>query len=124
MAANGLVADGPLRIVTTEFTSSTYAFDVVQPVRKADAPEGAPAGEKMILSMEGPVSYEQIPARRVAMTTYTGPSPGLPRVRDLLRAWAMTHGADTQDRPYEEYLGGVATMLDEDAQFKVYWPLK
>jgi hypothetical protein len=124
MDANGLVADGPLRIVTNEFTADAYAFDVVQPVRLATLPPGAPVAEKLSLTLEGPVSYEQIPARRVAMTTYTGPSPGLPRVRDLLRAWAMTHGADTQDRPYEEYLGGVATMLDEDAQFKVYWPLK
>lgn len=124
MTANGLVADGPLRIVTTEFTSDTYAFDVVQTVRKADAPEGQPAGEKMILSMEGPVSYVQLPARRVAMTTYTGPAPGLPRIRDVLRAWAMTHGADTDDRPYEEYLSGIELMRADDAKFNVYWPLK
>jgi effector-binding domain-containing protein len=124
MDANGLVPDGPLRVVTSEFTAEAYAFDVVQPVRLATAAPDAPVGPKLSLRLEGPVSYEQLPARRVAMTTYTGPSPGLPRVRDLLRAWAMTHGADTQDRPYEEYLGGVATMLDEDAQFKVYWPLK
>jgi effector-binding domain-containing protein len=113
-----------MRIVTTDFTSEAYAFDVVQPVRRATDPEGTPVGEKMSLRLEGPVSYAQLPARRVAMTTYTGPSPGLPRVRDLLRAWAMTHGADTQDRPFEEYLGGVMTMLDEDAKFNVYWPLK
>jgi effector-binding domain-containing protein len=124
MAANGLVADGPLRIVSTEFTSDTYAFDVVQPVRKADKPEGQPAGEKMLLSMEGPVSYVQLPARRLAMTTYTGPAPGLPRIRDVLRAWAMTHGADTDDRPFEEYLSGIEQMRADDAQFKVYWPLK
>ncbi len=124
MAANGLVANGPLRIVTTEFTSETYAFDVVLPVRRASDPEGVAAGEKLSLNLEGPVSYEQQPARRVATTTYTGPAPGLPRVRDLLRAWAMTHGSDTQDRPYDEYLGGVSSMLAEDAQFKVYWPLK
>lgn len=124
MAANGLVADGPLRIVTNEFTSDAYAFDVVQPVRRATAPEGAPAGEKMSLKLEGPVSYDQVPARKAAFTTYTGPAPGLPRVRDLLRAWALTHGSDTADRPYEEYIGGVATMTAEDAQFKVYWPLK
>jgi len=148
MAANGLVANGPLRIVTNEFTSNAYAFDVVQPVRKASGgesvaapaadasadPEAAAelaapepvvaAGEKMSLNMEGPVSYEQIPARKVATTTYTGPAPGLPRAREMLRAWAMTHGHDTQDRPYEEYLGGISTMLNEDAQFNVYWPLK
>ncbi|HEX3141285.1 MAG TPA: SRPBCC family protein [Rhizobacter sp.] len=124
MAANGLVADGPMRIVTTEFTSDTYAFDVVQPVRKADAPEGQPAGEKMNLSMEGPVSYVQLPARHLASTTFTGPAPGLPRIRDVLRAWAMTHGADTDDRPFEEYLSGIEAMRNDDAQFKVYWPLR
>jgi effector-binding domain-containing protein len=124
MESNGLVPAGPLRIVTNEFTTDAYAFDVVQPVRRADAVEGAPVGEKMSLRLEGPVSYDQIPARKVAMTTYTGPSPGLPRVRDLLRAWAMTHGSDTADRPYEEYVGGISTMLEDTAQFNVYWPLK
>ena len=124
MEANELVANGPLRIVTTEFTSDSYAFDVVQPVRRASDPEGAVAGEKLSVELEGPVAYTQIPARRVATTTFTGPAPGLARVRDLLRAWAMTHGADTDDRPYEEYLGGVEHMLDTDAQFKVYWPVK
>ena len=124
MEANNLVANGPLRVVTTEFTTDSYAFDVVQPVRRADAPEGAVAGEKLELTLEGPVNYVQIPARRTATTTHVGPAPGLARVRDLLRAWAMTHGADTDDRPYEEYLDGVSGMLDEEAQFKVYWPVK
>ena len=53
------------------------SFDVVQPVRKATSSPGAPDGEKLSLTLEGPVSYDQTPARRVAMTTYTGPSPGL-----------------------------------------------
>ncbi len=124
MAANGLVADGPLRIVTNEFTTDSYGFDVVQPVRKSATPAGTPAGERMSLTLEGPVSYDQTPARKLAMTEFTGPAPGLPRVRDLVRAWAMTHGRDTDDRPFEEYLGGVSTMLNEDAKFKVYWPVK
>jgi len=124
MASNGLVANGPMRIVTTDFTSDTYAFDVVVPVRRATDAEGVAAGPKLNLNLEGPVNYVQIPARRVATTTYTGAAPGLARVRDLLRAWAMTHGSDTDDRPYEEYLTGITTMLNEDAQFKVYWPLK
>lgn len=124
MAANGLVADGPLRIVTNEFTGETYGFDVVQPVRKATAAANAPAGEKLSVTLEGPVQYEQIAPRRVAVTTYTGPAPGLPRMRDVLRAWTLVHSGDTADRPYEDYLGGVGTMLDEDAKFKVYWPVK
>jgi hypothetical protein len=169
MAANGLVAAGPLRIVTNEFTTATYGFDVVQPVRKpgvgedvpsaddlsveaddadegeegvegdavaeeeeeteADVALGAPlvsSGplETLTVKLEGPVLYEQQPARRVASTTYTGPAPGLPRVRDQLRAWAMTRGADPTDRPFEEYLDPIEDMLAEDARFKVYWPVK
>ncbi|AAW76780.1 SRPBCC family protein [Xanthomonas oryzae pv. oryzae] len=34
MDSNGLEAAGPVRIVTTDFASDKYAFDVVQPVRK------------------------------------------------------------------------------------------
>ena len=149
MDSNGLAAAGPLRIVTNEFTGSSYGFDVVMPVRKgsgapapaesetpasgastetAAAADVAPvaAGAPLDVKLEGPVKYMQIPARRVAMTTYTGPAPGLAQQRDILRAWVMTHGADVdgKERPYEEYLGGVATMLNEDAQFKVYWPVK
>ena len=124
MDGNGLVAAGPLRIVTNEFTGDSYGFDVVMPVRKASAPADAPAGEKLTVKLESQVLYEQIPARRLATTDYTGPAPGLPRVRDMLRAWAMTRGADTQDRPCEDYLGGIETMLNEDAKFKVYWPVK
>jgi hypothetical protein len=160
MAANGLVAAGPLRIVTNEFTTATYGFDVVQPVRKAVPGEKVPSAdaaededveaaddaeaaddtatdaaaeppvadsgpiELLSVKLEGPVQYEQQPARRLAMTEFTGPAPGLPRVRDQLRAWAMTHGADVTDRPFEEYLDPIADMLGEDARFKVYWPVK
>jgi effector-binding domain-containing protein len=124
MAANGLVPAGPLRIVTNEFTGDSYGFDVVMPVRPAAAAADAPAGERLNVTLEGPVTYDQLPARRAAVTTFIGPAPGLPMVRDKLRAWSMTHGADVQDRPYEEYISGVSSMLAEDAQFKVYWPLK
>ncbi len=145
MAANGLVAAGPLRIITNEFTSASYGFDVALPVRKGVAPPApaadagtdataaittpgdttpVAAGAPLDVKLEGPVKYLQVPARRVAVTTYTGPAPGLAQQRDILRAWAMTHGSDTQDKPFEEYLGGVATMLDEDAKFKIYWPVK
>jgi hypothetical protein len=52
MAANNLVAAGPMRIVSSELGRDTYTFDVVQPVRRAGsaapaadaaAPEEAPA---------------------------------------------------------------------------------
>ena len=43
MQANGLEAAGPLRIVTVEFGSENYAFEIVQPVRKAGT--GPDAGD-------------------------------------------------------------------------------
>jgi hypothetical protein len=143
MDANGLVPAGPLRIVTNEYTTAAYGFDVMQPVRKAGAGETAPVeGEEgaaaetpaaapatgpleiLAVKLEGQVQYEQIAPRKVAMTEYVGPAPNLARVRDVLRAWTMTRGHDVTDRPYEEYLDPVADMLAEDARYKVYWPLK
>jgi effector-binding domain-containing protein len=83
----------------------------------------APA-ELLTPKLEGPVKYEQVPARRLARTTFTGSAPALARVRDLLRAWAMTHGADVTDRPFEEYLDPISKIFDDDARFRVYWPVK
>ncbi len=157
MEKNGLEPSGPMRIVTNEFSTDTYGFDVVMPIRKkgtgpkpaegeaADAAEGdageteaevAPVAapvdpnaplETFDVKLEGegnPVLYVQLPAIRAAKTTYVGPSPGLPRVRDLTRAWAMVRGAETTDRPYEDYLDPIKDMLSEEAEFNVYWPVK
>lgn len=159
MEKNGLEPSGPMRIVTNEFTTDTYGFDVVQPIRKkgtgpapaageaaegadaegadaeaadaaeAPAPVAAPVDpnaplERYLVKVEGPVLYVQMPAIRAAKTSYTGPSPGLPRVRDLVRAWSMVRGAEPTDRPYEEYLGEIKDMLSEEAEFNVYWPIR
>ena len=49
MQANGLEAAGPLRVVTVEFGSENYAFELAQPVRKAgtgpDSEDEAAEGE-------------------------------------------------------------------------------
>ena len=45
MQANGLEAAGPLRIVTIEFGSENYAFEIAQPVRKAGTGPDAGEGE-------------------------------------------------------------------------------
>ena len=172
MEKSGLEAAGPMRIVTNEFSTDTYGFDVVMPIRRkgtgpapapaaaeADASDASDAGEGdaaaegeavadvasipdvatvalgapleagaalelLDVKIEGPVVYAQLPAMRVATTTYTGPSPGLPRVRDLTKAWAMVRNAETYDRPFEEYLGPIKDMLAEEAQFRLYWPVK
>ncbi|HEU0151822.1 MAG TPA: SRPBCC family protein [Arenimonas sp.] len=153
MEKNELEAAGPMRIVTNEFGADTYGFDVVLPIRRkgtgpadeaTDAAEGAegtegeavaeaPAApavdpnaplETFDVKVEGPVVYAQLPARRAAKTTYTGPSPGLARIRDLVRAWSLVRGYEPTDRPYEDYLGEIKDMLAEDAEFNVYWPIR
>jgi hypothetical protein len=45
MDANGLVAAGPLRIISTELGRDNYTFDIAQPVRKAGAGEKTDADE-------------------------------------------------------------------------------
>ncbi len=161
MGKNNLERAGPMRIVTNEFSTDSYGFDVVVPVRRkgtgpalpadadadaadaagegtedgetavAAAPVAAPAAvdpslplERFDVKVEGPVIYAQTPAMRAATTKYLGPAPGLARVRDLVRAWAMVRGSETTGRPFEEYLGQIKNMLDEDAEFNVYWPVR
>ncbi len=145
MDANGLVSAGPMRIVTTEYTSSAYSFDIVVPVRKAGgapaaaatpaAVEGTPAAEpapapvvaateKLDIRVEGPVKAAFYPAVKTVSTSYTGSAQSLVMVRDMVRAYAVANGYTPTDRAFDEYLGGVDTQNEIDSQFKVYWPIK
>ena len=142
MAANGLQAAGPLRIVTNELGRETYNFDVSQPVRRggpapapsdgdeasdeptAVAPVAAGSDAPMTLKMLGPVEYVQNPARRTARASYTGYITGLEAVRNALRAWALTQGFEPVNRPYESYKSGVAGAFEETGQFDVFWDIK
>lgn len=144
MEANGLVADGPLRIITNEFGTETYSFDVAQPVRpKADAApatetegEGgeeaqtevaaaavAPAG-KLEVDLEGPVEHVFVEAQREAVVPFHGHMATLPRVRDTLRAWVLTQGYETTGRPYEEWVKGIDDSFTEEGEFRAYWALR
>ncbi|KFN49727.1 SRPBCC family protein [Arenimonas composti] len=170
MEENNLERAGPMRIVTNEFNTERYNFDVVVPIRRkgtgpadasapaaaadadaetdaagegdaaanADEPafgtgnaplpatDGAPL-ERFELKLEGdrnPVIYAQTPAFRAATTTYVGPSPGLARVRDLVRAWAIVRGYEVYDRAIEDYQIEIRNMLNDDALFRVYYPVR
>ena len=118
MAANGLEAVGPLRIITTELGRETYNFDVAQVVRKTG---GGAVGN---VSVQGPVQFVQNKPVKVAMASYTGYMAELDNVRNALRAWALTSGHEVSDRPYEEWKSGVASAFTENGQFDVYWTLK
>lgn len=137
MAANNLEAAGPVRIVTNEFGSETYSFDVAQPVRKAGsapAAEGeegaaaataaAPATKLEDLKLEGPVELVFSPASRVATVPFSGHMANLPKVRDALRGWAMTRGYEATERPYETWNEGIAAGFTEEGEYDVYWAIK
>ncbi len=145
MAANNLEATGPVRVITNEFGAESYSFDVAMPVRRraggaaapaanADADAGtaqpaaaAPAGdapELTNLNLDGPVEYVRSPASKVAMVPFKGHMANLSVVRDALRAWALTHGYESTERPYEAWKSGVEGGFREDGEFEVFWAVR
>ena len=123
MAANGLVAAGPMRIVTSEQGRETYTFDVAQPVRKSSDVDGVTT-ELTGLSLQGPVKYQLIPARRAVSGKFKGYIRELENVRNALRAWSAPRGLEITDRPYEVYDSGIDGAFKEDGQFTAYWAVK
>ena len=151
MKANNLEAAGPLRVITNEFGSDSYAFDVAMPVRKAGGGSAAkkdagtdaekkpadtdaaatavvdttpaPAG-KLSVKLEGPVEHVYEEPTKVAMVPFSGHMAGLTTVRDALRAWVLTQGLDTAGRPYESWDAGIDKGFIDEGEFKVYWMLR
>lgn len=143
MDANGLVAAGPMRIVSNELARETYTFDVVVPVRRAGgaapaadaagadagasprAPVTAAGGEPLTgLKLTGPVKYQRSEAGRYASATYVGYMAELETVRNALRAWALTQGAELTGLPFEVYKRGIDQSFTANGQYDVYWMLK
>ena len=143
IAANGLTAAGPMRIITSEMGRENYTFDVAVPVRKGSAPSAkpedksdaaaaAPAPAPVVasaapltgLKLTGPVKYVQAPAGRAVTASYTGYWAGLETTHNALRAWAMTNGYEPVDRPYDAYTGGIDNAFTENGKYEAYWGLK
>ncbi|WP_147652785.1 SRPBCC family protein [Vulcaniibacterium gelatinicum] len=121
MDANGLEAAGPVRVVTTEFGSETYSFDIGIPVRKKGE---TGAGSAVSPKLEGPVEFARTEPARAAVASFTGHMANLPSVRDAVRAWALTRGYETVGRPFEAWKGGVDAGFSETGEFDVYWYVK
>lgn len=141
MAANGLEAAGPVRIITNEFGAESYSFDVAQPVRKAgktaetattgdaaaqtaQAPAAAPAAKLEGVKLEGPVELVFNEPTKVASTVFKGHMANLPKIRDAVRGWALTHGYETTDRPYEAWNAGIPAGFTPEGEFTVFWAVK
>jgi hypothetical protein len=130
MDANGLVAAGPMRIVSTELARETYTFDVVVPVRRkgdaapARAPITAASGAPMSgLKLLGPVKYQRSEAGRYASATYVGYMAELETVRNALRAWTLTQGEEPTGLAFEVYKRGIDQSFTANGQYDIYWPI-
>lgn len=152
IASNGLEAAGPARLITVEFADKKYSFEVAIPVRKPDpaaaaaeasaAPAAAAPAVESAVAVAAPAAPTPAVAPleglnlpegivsgvtyggRVVMTDYAGHPASLPLIRDMLRAYAATHGLVVHDRGYEEYLTEITETAAEDSTFKVYWPIR
>ena len=122
MAANGLEAAGPVRIITNEFGAESYSFDVAQPVRKIGATGLATALTD--IKLDGPVTVVYNEAAKLASVPFTGHMANLPKIRDAVRAWALTRGYETVERPYEVWKAGIDAGFTEAGEYDVYWAVK
>ncbi|MFZ5655489.1 MAG: SRPBCC family protein [Pseudomonadota bacterium] len=119
MAANGLEAAGPVRMITNEQGSQNYSFDLAQPVRKAGV-----TGPVEGIRVEGPVKVLQSEAAKVVTTSFKGHMANLQKLRDAIRAWALSNGYETVDRPYENWSGGIDAGFTNDGEFVIQWAVK
>ncbi len=123
IAANGLEPVGPVRIITNEYGNQIYSFDVAQQVRKPGAdPTVKLEGLKLANSVE--LLYNA-PAK-IATVPFKGHMSNLQNVRDALRAWAMTRGYETIERPYESWKNGIDPGFapGQEGEYDVVWALK
>ena len=142
MEASGLVAAGPMRIISTEFGRENYTFDVAQPVRRGAAASStgtgtgdaaAPAADAAPtdafapltgLKLQGPVKAVDTKPGRAAAVSYTGYMMSLENVHNALRAWSLTQGLEVTDRPWDVYKNGIDQAITENGQYDSYWMLK
>lgn len=125
LASSGLVATGPMRIITSDLGKEKFTFDVAVPVRKASAPEGAAADAELSgLSLQGPVTYVYVPSHRAVTAKFTGYIRELGNVHNALRAWAAPRGLEVTDRAYEVFDSGIDGAFTTDGKFTSYWGVK
>lgn len=119
IAANGLQTAGPVRLITNEQGAQNYSFELAQPVTKAGV-----TGPITGIRLEGPVKVLQSEPAKVVTTTFKGHMANNQKLRDALRAWALSNGYETVDRPYENWVAGIDTGFTNDGEFVVQWAVK
>jgi len=145
VADNRLEQAGPSRLITTNFGSDKYDFDVAIPVRLPAAAEAAepaaqlePVNAAVADAQSAPAALPPIEgltlpdtvvqassyAGRALKTTYVGHPAALPLIRDKLRSYAAANGEEVHDRAFEVYLTEIDQTSAEEASFEVYWPIR
>jgi hypothetical protein len=154
MAANGLVAAGPMRIVSTELGRENYTFDVVLPVRRASSAAAAVAATDEAGSDEASATGGQTVADsvRAQITAATGePLTGLKLLGPVKYLRAEPRRAATAtyvgymaelenvrsalrawtmtqgeevERSFEIYKNGIDQAFTANGQYDVYWMIK
>ena len=86
----------------------------------------AAEGEPLKVTIPGgaPVEYIRTEPRRAAFASYTGYMAELDAARSSLRAWAVTHGYEVTDRPYEIWKAGVDKSFTAEGTYDIYWAIK
>ena len=137
-------AAGPVRLITTNFADKKYEFDVAIPVQRpnteataanqqpaAEDVTSAPAAESLAQPL-APLEGLRLPEKVQQGVAYTGKAlkahyaghpASLPLIRDMVRAYAATHGKPVHDRAFEQYLNELNVSVDQ-TEFEVYWPIK
>ncbi len=123
IAANGLEPVGPVRIITNEYGNQIYSFDVAQQVRKAGTD---PTVQLEGLKLANNVELLYNPPGKIATVSFKGHMSNLQNVRDALRAWAMTRGYETIERPYESWKNGIDPGFapGQEGDYDVVWAIK
>src|SRR5690606_39551090 len=70
------------------------------------------------------VEYIRTEPGRFAHGEYKGYMAELENVRNAVRAWALTHGHEVTDRPFEFYKNGIDNAFTADGEFEVFWRLR
>ncbi|RNF82534.1 SRPBCC family protein [Montanilutibacter psychrotolerans] len=120
--ANGLESAGPLRLITSDFSSESYSFDVAMPVRKVGAT--GEATELTINPGETQVKAVFQKPSRIAVVPFKGHMANLAKVRDALRGWALTRGYEPNERPYDVWKNGIDAGFTEEGDFEEVWAIK
>ncbi len=80
--------------------------------------------EGITVAAGAPVKVEYVEPAKAVTTRFKGDMGNLEKLRDSIRAWALTHGYETIDRPYENWVGGIDAGFTDQGEYQILWAVK